>query len=104
MSLNEHKFLILGAVAASVGLFILVKTKGVADLVEPIAETAGEVAVQVVNGAAAGIVNGISKEIGIPTTSEMITDPAEAQAYRDKYGWWQAMGHMSAATYWGTHS
>lgn len=27
MSLSEHKFLILGAVAASVGLFILVKNR-----------------------------------------------------------------------------
>jgi hypothetical protein len=104
MKLTEHKFILIGAGVAALGLFILIKTKGVGGVVAPLAEAVGEGAVQVVDAATVGVVNGISKEIGIPTTSDMITDPAAAQAYRDANGWWQAMGHMSAATYWGTHS
>lgn len=95
MSLSDHKFLILGAVAAGVGLFILVKAKGVADLIEPLAETAGEVAVQAVSGVATGVVTGISKGVGLPTPSETITDAQECKRYLDANGYWAASAHCS---------
>lgn len=104
MSLSEHKYLLVGVGVAALGVIAYVQmTGGVAAAAKRAGEAAGEAAVQAVEGAVVGGVNGISKVIGIPTTDQMITDPVEAQAYRDAHGWWAAMGHMSASTYWGTH-
>lgn len=104
MSLSEHKYLLVGVGVAALGIIVYVQmTGGAAELAKRAGEAAGEAAVKLVDGAVVGGVNGVSKVIGIPTTDQMITDPAEAQAYRDANGWWAAMGHMSASTYWGTH-
>jgi len=67
MMLGESKYLVLGAAVAAVLLMVLVKKKGAAAAV---GQEVGQAAVELVGGAATGVVLGAGDVLGIPRTEK----------------------------------
>lgn len=68
--MGEHKFMILGALAAAVVLLVMVKKKdAVVDAAGDIGELAGAAVVAAAGGAVAGVATGIGDAVGLPRTN-----------------------------------
>ncbi|WP_317205566.1 hypothetical protein [Janthinobacterium sp.] len=98
--MKPNTAMIAAAAAVVLGAVWYVKQKGgVVAIAEDVGSTAGEAAVAVVGGAATGVLDGVSKAVGIPTTSETITDAAACKVYLDANGFWSASGKCSAMAF-----
>ena len=90
----------IGAIIAAVAALIyLVKKKGAAGNV---GAAVGGAIVDAAGGLATGVIDGISTAIGIPTTSETITNVSECQSYMDQYGVWASSGKCGLPTFMRT--
>lgn len=74
--MNEHKFLIIGAVAAAAVLLILVKKKGAA---MSAGEAVGGAVADAAVGITTGAVYGIGDAVGVPRTDMTECDKAIAE-------------------------
>lgn len=94
--LGQQKFMLIGVAVAAVALLILVKKKGAA---ADAGSAIGGVVVDFAGGVATGVLDGVSVAIGIPTTSETITDVAQCRAFIDEYGAYAGTYGCSAPAY-----
>ena len=97
----QTKLMILGAAAAAVFVVILVKKKGAA---ADAGEQLGNAAVDLVTGVGAGVINGVSTGLGIPTLNETLTDNGECRQFMNAYGVWESIGKCGAPTFVATAS
>ena len=87
----------IAAILAAVGALVyLVKKKGgvsgvVAAVTKAFIDAAGETAT--------GVLDGVSTAIGIPTTSETLTDDSACRAYMDANGVWSSIGKCAAPAF-----
>jgi malic enzyme len=78
--MSDHKFILLGAGAAALALFILLKKKGAAaDVGTAVAEAVGEFAWGVTDGAVSTVTYGIGDAIGLPRTDETECEKAKRE-------------------------
>lgn len=96
MVVTETKFMLIGVAVAALVLVVLVKKKGAA---ADVGSALGGAAVDLVGGVATGVLDGVSTAIGIPTTSETITDVGECRAFMDEYGAFAGTYGCSAPAY-----
>lgn len=94
----QTKLALLGAAGAAVFLLILVKKKGAA---ADVGEAIGNAAVELGAGVVVGGVDGISPILGIPTTSQTITDVGECRRYMDANGVMAALPACSVSAFNG---
>ena len=92
--------LLLGATAV-VFVVILVKKKGAA---ASLGSDIGHAAVDLATGTAAGVINGVSTAIGIPTLDETLTDTGECRQFMNAYGVWESIGKCGAPAFTGAAS
>jgi hypothetical protein len=71
--MDDHKYLIFGAVAAAAVLLILLKKKGA---VSNVAQAAGGAVVDAAAGLTAGVVYGVGDAVGVPRTDMTECDKA----------------------------
>lgn len=87
--------LALIAAGVLVAVYLVKKPGAAADLGEEI----GGAIVDAAGGVATGVIDGISTGIGIPTTSQTITDGAACKIYMNKYGVLEASMACSAPAF-----
>lgn len=98
MILSENKFLLVGIGIAAIALLYLVKRPGAA---AQAGTAVGQAAVEAVGGVATGVLDGASQAVGIPTTSETITDVQECKRFMDANGVWAASFQCAAPAFIG---
>lgn len=80
MALNEHKFIILGGLAALAVIVLLVKKNGgIVAVAADAGKAAGEAVVAAAGGAVAGVSEAIGDAIGIPRTEMTECEKAIAE-------------------------
>lgn len=80
MVLSENKFMIYGALAAAVALYIIVKKKGgLVNVAADAGTTAGEAAVAAAGGFVAGASESIGDGLGVPRTNLTACEQAKAE-------------------------
>lgn len=94
--LAENKFMLIGVAVAAIALVVLVKKKGAA---ADVGGAIGGAVVDLAGGIATGVLDGVSNAIGIPTTSETITDVGQCRAFMDEYGAYAGTYGCSAGAY-----
>lgn len=96
--MNDTKMMLIGAGVAGLGLLYLVNQAGTA---KEAGQAVGGFVVDAVGGVATGAIDGISDAVGIPTTSETITDVQECRRYMDANGVWEASFKCGAPAFIG---
>lgn len=100
---NMEAVKLAAIIAAVAAVIYIVKKKGAA---ADVGAAVGGAIVDAAGGVATGILDGVSTAIGIPTTSETLTDTGECRSYMDANGVWSSMGKcglpafMRAANFW----
>ena len=94
--LGQSKFMLIGVAVAALALVVLVKKKGAA---ADVGSAIGGAVVDFAGGLATGVLDGVSGAIGIPTTSETITDVGQCRAFMDEYGEWAGTYGCSASAF-----
>lgn len=94
--LAENKFMLIGVAVAAIALVVMVKKKGAA---ADVGDAIGGAVVDFAGGIATGVLDGVSNAIGIPTTSETITDVGQCRAFMDEYGAYAGTYGCSAGAY-----
>lgn len=87
--MSDDTIKIAAIIAAVAALVYLVKKKGAA---KAAGAAAGGAIVDAAGGLATGILDGVSKAVGIPTTSETLTDASACRSYMDENGIWSSIG------------
>lgn len=93
---NMEAVKLAAIIAAVAAVIYLVKKKGAAGAA---GAAVGGAIVDAAGGVATGILDGVSTAIGIPTTSETLTDTNECRAYMDENGIWSSLGKCGAPAF-----
>ena len=93
---NMEAVKLAAIIAAVAAVIYMVKKKGAA---ADVGAAVGGAIVDAAGGVATGILDGVSTAIGIPTTSETLTDTNECRSYMDANGIWSSLGKCGAPAF-----
>jgi len=99
MAVDMGTVKVVAIVAAVAALVYLVKKKGAAT---DLGVAVGGAIVDAAGGLATGVLDGVSVAVGIPTTSQTLTNADECKTFMDQYGVWDSVGKCSLPAFMRT--